>query len=135
MAELMFKQMIDEKKEDIECDSAGLSLTSGLSISKNSASVLKELGIDTRDFHSKSIKDIPDLNSFHLFVVMTNGHKEALKSLGISEKKIKVLAGGVPDPYLMDESVYRQTRDIIKEGLDSLYREIQQNRENPSDDN
>ena len=124
MAKVLFEDLAKKRGRNISCDSAGLSTASGLAATQNAIKVVKELGLSLEDHKSKNIADIKDLASFDLFVAMTPAHAKMMENLGIPNEKIEILGFGIPDPFMMGEDVYRETRDKISTALEKLLKTI-----------
>lgn len=120
MAEGIFKSIVNNNKDFI-CQSAGLYCVDGSPATAEAIEVCKEINIDISDHKSSSFNNLEDIESFDYFVVMTNEHANALKSIGIEQDKIKVLGNGIPDPYCMGIETYRKTRDCIKSSLEEFF--------------
>ncbi|MBE6780199.1 MAG: ribosomal-protein-alanine N-acetyltransferase [Ruminococcaceae bacterium] len=94
------------------CESRGLA-ADGSPVSKNSAAVMQEMGIDISKHISKQLT-AEDVKSFDTIICMSNSHCDYLKALGI---KCEVLGSGISDPYGCDINVYRNCRDEIIRAL------------------
>ena len=90
----------------------------GDAVSENSATAMEEIGIDIKDHISKGLS--PEDLDADLFIAMTESHALTLKSIGISEDKIKVLGEGISDPFMQPLSVYRRCRNEITDNIDNL---------------
>lgn len=122
MAELLFNKCAREMGIDATAQSAGLCTIEGLLINDNSKEALAEIGIESDFFRSTDIYDL-DLNTFDLFVGMTQEHVSELKAMGISGEKVRMLNeknGGVADPYGSSLSVYKACRDEIVNSLEEI---------------
>jgi len=64
------------------------------------------------------------LQSADLFVVMMQSHAGVLKSSGVPQEKIRVLGGGVGDPFGGSMAIYRASRDQIQKALEELLHEL-----------
>lgn len=102
--------------------SAGL-FAGGEKISQNSADVLGELNINISSHISCPItKELIDWAD--KIYCMGDSHRQALKSIGISEEKLFILGNGIPDPFGQDISVYRECRDDIIREIDKIFPNI-----------
>lgn len=104
-----------------QVDSAGLS-AGECKMSENSVKALEKIGIKTNDFLSKPLTLDMALEA-DLIVVMTNYHKEAILSAGIEESKVKILGGGISDPFGGDAKCYTNCLEEIIKGIDLLLKE------------
>ncbi len=128
MAEGLFNDICKKESLPFEAESAGLSTVTGLPVSVNSVSVMKEKGIDISDLTSTSIGDI-SLEDFSLFAVMTSEHRDVLVFYGVPAEKIYILQedkGGVFDPYGGSQALYRVCRDEIEEAVKKLTEELKE---------
>ena len=55
---------------------------------------------------------------------MMPNHAGVLKSAGVPEERIRVLGGGIGDPYGGDIELYRASRDQIYNALQDLLRDL-----------
>lgn len=112
MAEAIFNHIAKDKAE---AESAGI-YADGSSVSKNTATVLSEIGIDVTGKMSRQINRNM-ISSADLILTMSPAHKSVLSSLcGDKIYTINEFAdvqGEVPDPFGGDVSVYRDCRDLI----------------------
>lgn len=102
---------------DLEVESFGI-YADGSDVSKNSAVVMEEIGIDITDHISRPL-DKAVFDADKIFC-MSESHRLSLLSLGISDEKVFVLGGGIPDPFGGDTEIYRICRDSIVNAIDSL---------------
>lgn len=124
MAKGLFERLLAEKGiTDITCDSAGLFAADGEPAAENAVVACRELGVDLSAHRSKRLTN-EMLQNTDLFVVMMHNHAGALKSAGVPEEKIKVLGGGVGDPFGGDLAIYRASRDQILQALRQLLQEL-----------
>lgn len=124
MAKGLFEHLLAEQGiADITCDSAGLFAADGEPAAENAIVACRELGVDLSAHRSRRLtKEL--LQSADLFVVMMPNHAGALKSAGVPPEKIKVLGGGVGDPFGGDLAIYRASRDQILQALRQLLQEL-----------
>ena len=119
MAEYCFREMVSDR--EIECVSAGLYAFDGEAMSANSLAALEEIGIDANDFRSRSVTHaLAETSS--LIITMTESHKAELimrypEAAAKCHTLLEKSGGNLPDPFGQSLSVYRKTRDIIREAL------------------
>ena len=94
-------------------------MADGDKVSENSAAVMKEIGIDISAHTSKTITK-EDVQNADKIICLSQNHILSLLSIGVSNEKLYLLGEGISDPYGGDISVYRQTRDEIISGINSL---------------
>ena len=120
MAEGLFRRLLAERGiTDITCDSAGLFANPG----EPAVAACRELGVDLSDHRAKPLSQ-EMLQSADLFVVMMQSHAGVLKSSGVPQEKIRVLGGGVGDPFGGSMAIYRASRDQIQKALEELLHEL-----------
>lgn len=122
MAEIIFSKICSDRGLPYKAKSAGICTVTGLPISGNSESVLKEAGYNPEGFTSTDISDLC-IEDFDLFAVMTPDHGVSLVQMGVPSEKVYVLAlskGGISDPYMMSEGVYRLCCDEIEQEICKL---------------
>lgn len=122
MAQAIFNKLCAEQELPMIAESAGLCTATGVPVSENSAKVLKEIGIDISGFTATDISD-KDMESFDVFAVMSNDHRNTLRYYGVPDEKIHILAedkGGIFDPYCGSEALYRVCRDEIIDAVREL---------------
>lgn len=124
MAQGLFQKLLAERGIDsITCDSAGLFAAEGEPAALNAVIAAEELGADLSQHRSKTLP--PELlQTTDLFVVMMPNHAGVLKSAGVPEERIRVLGGGIGDPYGGDIELYRASRDQIYNALQDLLRDL-----------
>lgn len=91
----------------------------GDKVSENSATVMRECGIDISSHTSKRLTT-DDVTKADLIFCMTENHKQALISCGVLQSKLYVLGDGIPDPFGSDIQTYRKSRDSIFAAIDEL---------------
>ncbi len=105
MAEAIFNNLASGGGVNVEAESFGIAAITGMDISQNSLSALKNLGIDISDKKSVSVNDV-DLQKYDKFYCMSQSHAKMLADFyEIPQSKISVL--NVSDPYGGDIEVYR----------------------------
>ncbi len=107
-----------KNSENLTVSSAGF-ISEGEKVSKNAVAVMKEIGIDISAHRSRLIN--ADMLSADRIFCMSESHKQALLSFGVSENKISVLSGGIPDPFGQDINAYRVCRDRIVAAIDKEF--------------
>ena len=94
-------------------------ISEGDLVSENAVTVMNELGIDISNHKSRLInKDL--IGCADKIYCMGESHKSALLSAGVSEQKLEILGGGIPDPFGQSTEVYRDCRDRITASIDGL---------------
>lgn len=111
-----------KKLKNVTAMSAGL-FADGSHVSRSSASVMKEKGIDISHHISHSLTKA-DIDKADKIICMSPSHRDALIAMGVGPDKISVLGFGISDPYGSDEDVYRLCRDEIFAEIDKLFPEI-----------
>lgn len=121
MAEALFNKMIkDENIADVSASSAGIAAYAGSPASENAISAAGELGADLSKHKARLITHKLIDGSDEIYC-MSDSHAKALKGLfPEAEKKIKVLGGGIRDPFGGDINVYRACRDQILAALKNI---------------
>ena len=95
-------------------------LSAGDPAAENAIKVMREIGVEISNHKSRIIS--PELIGADKIFCMSESHKFALISAGVSEQKISVLGGGICDPYGGDENTYRTCRNQITAAVDgALY--------------
>ena len=122
MAMFLFNKLAKEQNLDYVADSAGLAAF-GDPINEKSAKALAKIGIENINYTSKKLSFYA-IDEAELVVVMTNEHKNALLSVGVDENKIKVLAGGISDPYGKSEEEYFNCLENISDGINELLKTL-----------
>jgi len=96
--------------------SAGVYASSGMPASAEAVAVMRSMGLDLSSHRSTTLTG-QLINEADVIYCMTAGHREAVLSLapGAADKTHRLDPGAdVPDPIGADESVYRQTADMIR---------------------
>ena len=102
------------------CESRGLA-ADGSKISKNSATVMSEIGIDIGSHISKQLKK-SDIDAFDTIICMSKSHVDYLQALGI---ECEILGDGISDPYGGDIDTYRNCRDEIIKAICKRFGSVQ----------
>ena len=135
MAEALFRKLV-EGRTDYQVASAGLGAYDGDAMSEHTATLLKEAGIPVGKFKSRSLTPGLLAEATHVFA-MGRGHLRAIES-SYPEAADKIylasefspddrLRGSdVSDPYGMDMSAYRETRDLLNMLLPTILAYIDQ---------
>ncbi len=122
MAELLLQTEADRLGLPVSVSSAGLAAFPGDPASANAVSVMAELGADLSAHRARAVTFYL-LDESDFVICMSERHRAALLPY-VSEEKLVVPPGGVPDPFGGDESVYRAARDALRAFLCGWLREI-----------
>ena len=82
------------------------------------------IGVGPGDPELLTLKAKRILDEADIIAVMTPGHAAALAAYGTPPEKIRLLGGGIPDPYGGNTALYRQTRDALELAVDALAEEL-----------
>lgn len=118
LAEGIMNKKAEECKLPISAESAGLAAFPGDEASFGSKLAAEKMGIDISKHRSRPFS-LYMVEDYDLFAVMSESHKAALLPY-ISEEKIIILGGGIPDPYGGSEEIYSNCAKRISEGIDEL---------------
>lgn len=136
MAEGLFKDKAekDGHGDSFSVCSRGIACYDGDHVSEKSVEVMKELGIDISDHVSHALTP-EDIANADYIVCMSEGHKNMIVSYMMQSddekcEKVMTFPFDVTDPFGAPVEVYRQCRDMIKNGCDWLYEYIAQNTRN-----
>lgn len=127
MAEGILKDILGERKTDIEVHSAGIFAGEDGPISEHSIEAMKEIGIDISDYRSKSI-DEDRIKKSDIILTMGNSHKRFIEekyelAIGKTFTLLEYVYGfksDIVDPYGGDLDIYKQTRDEIYQAIREL---------------
>ena len=122
LAEGIMNKKAEERKLSITAESAGLAASAGDEVSVGSILAARALEIDISSHRSRPF-NLYMTEEFDLFAVMSENHKKVL-SMYVPERKIRVLGGGIPDPYGGNEETYLECAKIINESIDELLNEL-----------
>lgn len=111
--------------------SAALGFCDGQKVSPNAVKVCNEIGIDISG-HVPRIIRFHDIDITDIFVVMTEGHAQALLNEGVPKEKIYILGNGIPDPFGSDLVNYRRCRKYIEKSIDEFCQILVRKKENGS---
>ncbi len=103
--------------KNLNVSSCGI-FTDGSSVSQNSATVMKEIGIDISCHISRQITK-EDIENADRIICMSPSHKQTLESIGVTNAEI--LGKGISDPYGCSLEIYRLCRDQIINEIDKLF--------------
>ena len=127
MAEAIFNNMVHHSNKNHSSTSAGVSVFMPQPVSKKSIEALKKLGIV--DFtHVSRALTAEDVDDCDLILTMTSSHKFMVKN-SFPKYKDKVytlkekaygLDSDIADPYGMDQEVYDECAQEIKNAVESL---------------
>ena len=132
MAEVLFKQMLSEKKnpDGWTVESAAAWGSSGEPATENARQVAADHGLDLDQHRSQRVEDL-DLKSFDLILVMQTGHQEGLRAeFPDLAERIRMLAEmsgspyGVRDPAGEDLERYQRTWAEIERLLEDGFTNI-----------
>lgn len=121
MAEAVFNKMAkDGGITGYTAESAGISAYEGSPASGNATAVMNETGIDISGHRARNVtREV--LESSAAVYCMTEGHAAMLKALFPEySAKIKILGGGIPDPFGGSINVYRSCRNRLTDALKAL---------------
>ncbi|CDZ23277.1 hypothetical protein CCDG5_0133 [[Clostridium] cellulosi] len=121
MAEVLFNKMLKERNiTDISASSAGIAAYTGSPASDNAMAAVKELGADLSQHKARLVTRRLIEESDEIYC-MSDSHAKALIGLfPEAEDKIRVLGGGIEDPFGGDINVYRACRDQILAALNDI---------------
>ncbi len=105
---------------DVYVESRGISAPES-PVSKNSVTVMAEIGIDIADYKSEQLQ-LSDISLADKIICMSPSHLTVL-SLYANKEKLYLLGDGISDPYGGDTEVYRKCRDEIIKAIDALISE------------
>lgn len=105
----------------VECTSCGLAAQPGMPACENAVTAALEYGADIAGHRSRGLTQYL-LEDADLFVCMTESHAHLLAQY-VPQEKIRLLGGGIPDPYGGDLDVYRRCAESIYKGLQTLMEE------------
>ncbi|WP_353093709.1 low molecular weight protein arginine phosphatase [Tissierella praeacuta] len=127
MAEGILRSMAEKKNLSIEVESAGISVFTGDSASKNSIMAMKKIGMDISKHKARQIhKEMID--KVDLILTMSKSHKNFIIShFPSSREKIFTLLEyaykidkDVADPFGGRLVIYEKTRDEIYKAIETL---------------
>lgn len=127
LAQGLFKKLLEDGGiKNVEVLSAGLAAVDGAPVSANSVAAAARLGADISAHTAKSItRDM--LENIDLFVCMTQSHLACLE--GHTKARVRVLGGGIPDPYGGSAEEYMHCAESIAASLGELLEEVRNWRE------
>jgi len=128
MAEGIFRKAAGES--DFEVSSAGVAAQPGSSASYETTAVLKEQGIELKDFRSRMVDD-GMLKEAEVVFCMTEGHLEMLEMMHPEHEEKYHLACDfveingkvgldVPDPIGMGRKAYDMTSKVLNEAVGGI---------------
>ena len=121
-AALMRRRLDMAGASDIIVDSAGLA-ASGEPVTSEAAAAMMEIGLDIAGRCSQPLT-ASLCQQADILAVMTPGHAAALTAYGVEPGKIRLLGGGIPDPYGGNAAIYRHTREILEQAVNTLAEEL-----------
>ena len=125
LAQAITQRMLDDRKIDAECESAGLTCGYGEEVSENSRKIIAERGI----FYTHQSRPVTRqlLDSSDMVICMTSPHKQALMPYVSAEKlyETKDLTGEeIDDPYGKDLQAYRDCAAKLDKLADAVCKKI-----------
>lgn len=121
LAEVVLKRLLVENKiENVEVQSCGLSAYPGCPASENSAMIAPEFGCSL-NFHEAKQFDERLADWADIIFTMSESHKQVIQRF--FERffsKVRVLGNGISDPYGCDLEEYRQCAKEIESELQKL---------------
>lgn len=125
LAQAITQRMLDDRKIDAECESAGLTCGYGEEVSENSRKIIAERGI----FYTHQSRPVTRqlLDSSDMVICMTSPHKQALMPYVSTEKlyEAKDLTGEeIDDPYGKDLQAYRDCAAKLDKLADAVCKKI-----------
>lgn len=125
LAQAITQRMLDDRKIDAECESAGLTCGYGEEVSENSRKIIAERGI----FYTHQSRPVTRqlLDSSDMVICMTSPHKQALVPYVSAEKlyEAKDLTGEeIDDPYGKDLQAYRDCAAKLDKLADAVCKKI-----------
>lgn len=125
MAEGIFRVLLKKHgAEGIVCESAGINPLVGDKAQPNAVTAAAEYGADITGHRARAYA--PDMaQDTDLFVCMSTRHILFLGD-AIPEEKIRLLGGGIADPYGADLNTYRVCAAHITQALDDLIKTLLQ---------
>lgn len=122
MAAALMREELQQRGVSAAVASAGLA-AGGEPAATNAIEVLAEEGIDLARHRSRPLtREMCD--AADAIAVMTEEHRRLLLAADIAPEKVRVLGGGIPDPFGGDIAVYRRTRDALKTAVTALADEL-----------
>jgi len=136
MAQKLFEKLLEEEglSQKVQVASAGTAVPLGLKPIHGTIWVLKEDGIDAKDYRAQKLDPLL-LNQADLIVVMEKKHRQHLleKNPGLEPKIFLInqfLPEGnfldLPDPIRKPLSVYRKTKENIKKTLPGILKKVEE---------
>lgn len=125
MAEGIFRVLLGKYGlKDISCESAGTNPLGGDKAQPNAVIAAAEYGADITGHRARAYAPYMAEDT-DLFVCMSARHVLFLGE-GIPEEKIRLLGGGIRDPYGADLNTYRVCAAHITQALDDLVKTLLQ---------
>ncbi len=125
LAQAITQRMLDDRKIDADCESAGLTCGYGEEDSENSRKIIADRGI----FYTHQSRPVTRqlLDSSDMVICMTSPHKQALMPYVSAEKlyEAKDLTGEeIDDPYGKDLQAYRDCAAKLDKLADAVCKKI-----------
>lgn len=126
LAQAITQRLLDDRKIDAECESAGLTCGYGEEVSENSRKIIAERGI----FYTHQSRPVTRqlLDSSDMVICMTSPHKDALRPYVPADKlyEAKDLTGEeIDDPYGKDLQAYRDCAAKLDKLADAVCKKLQ----------
>ena len=122
MAEVLMRAELKRRGIAASVTSAGLA-ADGQPAANNAIAAVAEMGLDLSRHRARPLS--PALcEAADVIMVMTAEHRRLLIAAGVPEDKLRVPAGGIPDPYGGDMDIYRRTRDALADACRTLADEL-----------
>ena len=118
MAEALMRAELKRRGISAAVASAGLA-AGGEPAADNAVTAMAEWGLDITRHRSRPLT-AEMAKAADVLAVMTEEHRRLLLAAGLSPDKIRVLGGGIPDPYGGDMETYRRTRDALQKAVEAL---------------
>ena len=119
MAKAIFEKKSVEAGISCAFSSAAVGFCSDSGVSENAVRVMNEIDMDISTHRPRILRE-HDIDVTDIYVVMTQEHADAIKTVGVPEEKIYILGGGIPDPYGSDMATYRRCRNIIEKAVEDF---------------
>lgn len=123
MAECIARGMLSLSGLDCEVSSAGLCASEGTSAAELARAACAEHSLSLEGFRSRRLT--PEmLKEADIIALMEQRQLELLLSAGVPAQKLRLLCGGVPDPYGGSLEVYRHCCNVLRDGIAELLSEL-----------
>jgi protein-tyrosine-phosphatase len=117
MAAAIFNRLARGRGVGAEAESAGVAAQACAPAAANAVLVCAEKGVDLSAHRARQITPALAAAAERIYV-MSESHRALLEaSVPLARGKIRVLGGGIPDPFGGDAGVYRACRTAIEKAL------------------